>query len=52
MVNVTYEGDLFYEGVDAKGAIEKHPSALADAYESGRKLAEKLKVVAEGTPWT
>ncbi|NCO67290.1 MAG: flavodoxin family protein [Nitrospirae bacterium CG_4_10_14_0_8_um_filter_41_23] len=30
---------LSYMGVDAKGAILKHPTALKEAYEAGKKLA-------------
>ena len=29
---------LSFLGVDAKGAILKHPTALKDAYEAGREL--------------
>jgi multimeric flavodoxin WrbA len=29
---------LFYGGVDAKGDILKHPTALKDAYEAGKRL--------------
>lgn len=30
---------LFYHPVDAKGDVEKHPSALQDAFEAGKRLA-------------
>ena len=31
---------LSFLGVDAKGAILKHPSALKDAYEAGKELVK------------
>jgi len=31
---------LFYKEVDAKGAIQKHPTALKDAYEAGKRLVK------------
>ena len=31
-------GDFFYHGVDARGDIEKHPSALKEAYQAGKVL--------------
>ncbi len=37
-VSVPEHHMLYYLGVDAKGDIHKHPSALHDAYEAGRKL--------------
>ena len=30
-----YEGGLFYRGIEKKGAIREHPSALKEAYELG-----------------
>lgn len=33
-------GDFCYHGIDAQGAIEKHPSALEEVYAAGRMLAE------------
>jgi len=29
---------LFYGGVDAKGDVQKHPTALQEAYEAGKRL--------------
>jgi multimeric flavodoxin WrbA len=37
-IHVTYLGDLLFPGIDAKGDISKHPTALTDA----RKLGEQL----------
>ena len=37
-VSVPAHSTLAYIGVDAKGEIEKHPTALADAFEAGRAL--------------
>jgi len=31
---------LFFGGVDAKGDIQKHPTALKEAYEAGKRLGE------------
>lgn len=36
--DIEYLGGLFYHNVDAKGDIEKHPSALDEARETGRRL--------------
>jgi len=37
-INVDYAGELVYNKVDTKGAIRKHPTALADAFEAGKKF--------------
>ena len=37
-IHVNYVGDFLYPGIDAKGDIAKHPTALSDA----RKLGEQL----------
>jgi len=34
-----WAGELCYKHIDAQGDIEKHPTALADAYAAGRALA-------------
>jgi multimeric flavodoxin WrbA len=39
-VNVPDHNTLCYTGVDAKGEIVNHPSALRDAYEAGRALVK------------
>ncbi len=38
-VNVQEHATLVYGGVDGKGAIREHPTALRDAYEAGKNLA-------------
>ena len=40
-VDVDYTDNLLIRGVDKKGEIIKHPTALSDAFELGRKLAQK-----------
>jgi len=40
-VGVEYAEELLIWGVDQKGDIQKHPSALKDAYELGQRLARK-----------
>jgi multimeric flavodoxin WrbA len=37
-LNTEYTGELLYKGVDGKGEILKHPKALEQAREAGRKL--------------
>jgi len=37
-LNTEYTGELLYRGVDGKGEILKHPKALEQAREAGRKL--------------
>ena len=37
-VSVTENKTLSYMGIDAKGAILKHPTALKEAYEAGKEL--------------
>jgi len=39
VLNAEYVGELVFRGVEAKGDILKHPEALQQAYEMGRKLA-------------
>jgi len=40
-LNTAYGGELVYRGVDGKGEILKHPEALQQAFEAGRRLAQK-----------
>jgi multimeric flavodoxin WrbA len=40
-IGVEYAGELLIRGVDQKGDIQKHPSALKDAFELGQRLARK-----------
>jgi len=37
-LNVQYAGELTFRKVDAKGFIKKHPTALKEAFEAGRRL--------------
>jgi multimeric flavodoxin WrbA len=37
-LNVQQHATLAYDNVDEKGAITRHPTALSDAYEAGKKL--------------
>jgi multimeric flavodoxin WrbA len=39
-LNVPAHASLGYRGVDAKGAIREHPTALQEAFEAGRELAQ------------
>jgi multimeric flavodoxin WrbA len=38
-VGVEYADELLIRGVDQKGEVKEHPTALADAFELGRRLA-------------
>jgi hypothetical protein len=38
VLDIRLAGELFYPSIDALGAIEKHPTALADAHGAGREL--------------
>jgi len=40
-ISVPEHKTLSYTGVDAKGAILKHPTALKDAYEAGKELVKE-----------
>ena len=37
-IDVQYVDELFVRGIDQKGDITKHPTALCDAFELGKKL--------------
>jgi hypothetical protein len=37
-VSVPEHRTLFFGGIDAKGDILKHPTALTDVYEAGKRL--------------
>ena len=39
-IGVEYSDELLVYGVDRKGEIREHPTALADAFDLGRKLAQ------------
>ncbi|MBS3918533.1 MAG: flavodoxin family protein [Deltaproteobacteria bacterium] len=40
--NAEYAGELLFRGVDGKGDILKHPEALQQAFEVGRKLVKEM----------
>jgi len=40
-ISVPEHETLFYKQVDAKGAIQNHPTALKDAYEAGKELVKE-----------
>ncbi len=40
-IGVKYVDELLVRGVDKKGEIKEHPTALSDAFELGRRLAQK-----------
>jgi multimeric flavodoxin WrbA len=39
-IGVEYTDELLVRGVDARGEIKQHPTALADAFELGKSLAQ------------
>jgi len=39
-IGVRYVDELLVRGVDKKGEIKQHPTALSDAFELGRRLAQ------------
>lgn len=41
-IHVTYLGNLLFSGIDVKGDIEKHPTALVDAEELGKRLVQEF----------
>jgi multimeric flavodoxin WrbA len=40
VLNAEYAGELVFRGIEAKGDILKHPDALQQALEAGRRLAQ------------
>ena len=40
VLNADYVGELVFRGVEAKGDILKHPEALQQAFEAGKKLVQ------------
>ena len=44
-IGVQYTEELLVRGVDKKGEIKKHPTALKDAFEMGKRLAQKADKV-------
>jgi multimeric flavodoxin WrbA len=37
-INAEYTDELFIRGIEKKGEIKEHPTALTDAYELGKRL--------------
>lgn len=37
-LDISYEGELVFSGVDEKGAITQHPTALNEAFAAGQRL--------------
>ena len=46
-IDVEYWGELLYRGVDEKGAIRQHPTALKEAFVLGKRLVEEAVILAE-----
>ena len=44
-ISVNYVDELLVRGVDKKGEIKEHPTALSDAFELGKKLASKWSLI-------
>jgi hypothetical protein len=42
VLDVQYTDDLLIRGVDEKGAIRLHPTALEDAYRLGEKIPKDI----------
>ena len=40
VIDVKFTGELTYAKIDEKGAIKDHPTALRDAFEAGKNLAQ------------
>lgn len=40
-IGAQYVGELLIRGVDKRGEIKEHPTALAEAFELGKRLAQK-----------
>jgi multimeric flavodoxin WrbA len=41
-IHVTYTGNLLFRGIDAKGDIEKHETALSDAENLGKQIIKEF----------
>ncbi len=41
IIDVPYYGELLFSGIDEKGAIAAHPTALKQAFEAGEKLVSE-----------
>jgi len=43
-IGVKYSGDLLIRGIDNKGQIREHPTALEDAFQLGQELVRPDKI--------
>jgi len=43
VLDITYAGELLFSGIDEKGAITEHPTALREAFLTGQNLVEETK---------
>jgi multimeric flavodoxin WrbA len=43
VLNAEYVGELVFQGIDAKGDILKHPEAIRQAFEAGRRLVMEMR---------
>ena len=43
-IDAEYVDELLIRGIDTRGQVEEHPTALSDAFELGRRLASQLAV--------
>ena len=41
-IGVEYVDELLVRGIDKRGEIKEHPTVLSDAFELGRRLAQKI----------
>jgi len=41
-IGIDYAGELLVRGVDKRGEIKEHPTALSDAFELGKRLAQEI----------
>jgi FMN-dependent NADH-azoreductase len=41
VMNFSYQGSLFYPGIDWAGQIEQHPNALFEAQEAGKAFMQR-----------
>ena len=46
-LDMSYEGGIFFKGIDEKGAILNHPEYLRQAFELGRDAVANLKSTSE-----
>ncbi|MBI4283435.1 MAG: hypothetical protein HY663_03065 [Chloroflexi bacterium] len=42
VLDIKYAGDLLFSAIDDKGEVLKHPEAMQQAFEAGRKFATEI----------